>query len=207
MNLYRKVVLSLVIALPLSSLVSAQDAVKQLADKLQVMDTLLANFQQTIKDSQGAVLQQASGVLKVKRPRRFYWRTETPYEHLVVTDGKILWLHDLDLEQVSKQPFSADMDKAPALLLSGEIAEISKQYQVQALTSQQFVLSPRTDDGVFKQLTLEFRGASISGMILRDSLDQTTIIEFSSVRMNQPLADEIFQFTPPKGVDVINNEP
>ena len=185
----------------------ADDAVQQLAHKLQTMETITAGFKQTIEDIDGQILQQASGTLQVKRPRRFHWQTQTPYEHLVVTDGKLLWLYDIDLEQVSKQLFSADMDKAPALLLSGEVEEISKQYQVTKISAQQFLLTPRTNDSVFKQLSLKFNGALIALMTMKDSLDQTTIIEFSSVKLNKPIADSVFDFVPPDGIDVINNEP
>ena len=209
MNLFRSVFLLLLSSF---SLVAASEtAVQQLSAQLQAMNSLTAEFKQTINDNTGAVLQEAEGSLTVKRPRRFHWRTEQPYEHLVVTDGKDLWLYDIDLEQITQQAFTPDLDKAPALLLSGEVDEISKQYQVQVSSSADntltFTLTPNRPDNLFKQLTISFNNKQLQGMILKDSFEQLTTITFSSVRLNVDVADSLFLFTPPDGVDVIRDEP
>jgi len=209
LNLFRSVFLLLLSSF---SLVAASEtAVQQLSAQLQAMNSLTAEFKQTINDNTGAVLQEAEGSLTVKRPRRFHWRTEQPYEHLVVTDGKDLWLYDIDLEQITQQAFTPDLDKAPALLLSGEVDEISKQYQVQVSSSADntltFTLTPNRPDNLFKQLTISFNNKQLQGMILKDSFEQLTTIMFSSVRLNVDVADSLFLFTPPDGVDVIRDEP
>ena len=209
MNLFRSVFLLLLSSF---SLVAASEtAVQQLSAQLQAMNSLTAEFKQTINDNTGAVLQEAEGSLTVKRPRRFHWRTEQPYEHLVVTDGKDLWLYDIDLEQITQQAFTPDLDKAPALLLSGEVDEISKQYQVQVSSSADntltFTLTPNRPDNLFKQLTISFNNKQLKGMILKDSFEQLTTIMFSNVRLNVDVADSLFLFTPPDGVDVIRDEP
>jgi outer membrane lipoprotein carrier protein len=41
-------------------------------------------------------------------------------------------------------------------------------------------------------------------MQMRDSLGQKTDITFGGIKLNGKIADSVFQFTPPKGVDVIN---
>ncbi len=184
---------------------------QQLSAQLQAMNSLTATFKQTINDNNGSMLQQAEGSLTVKRPRKFHWRTEQPYEHLVVTDGKDLWLYDIDLEQITQQSFTADLDKAPALLLSGEVDEISKQYQVDVVAladqSLQFTLIPNDADSLFKQLTIRFNNKQLQSMQLKDSFEQVTLIEFSDVQLNAPVADSLFDFIPPHGIDVIRDEP
>jgi len=185
-------------------------AAEQLAEQLQSMDSLTARFNQSITDARGDQLQQAEGTLAVKRPRRFYWRTESPYEHLVVTDGILLWLYDIDLEQITKQPFSADLDRAPALLLSGELEEINKQYTIKlqrlGRDELQFTLLPNNADSLFRLLTISFGKHGLKAMTLKDSFDQLTEISFSDVKLNPRLKDKLFEFTPPEGIDVISNE-
>ena len=39
-------------------------------------------------------------------------------------------LYDIDLEEVSRQTLSDDFNKAPALLLSGEVQAITQQFQI-----------------------------------------------------------------------------
>lgn len=185
-------------------------AASLLAQQLQDTQTLQAQFLQTISNDKGQVLQQASGKLIVKKPQQFYWLTEQPYEHLVVTDGESLWLYDIDLEQVNKESYSSNIDKAPALLLSGDIAAIQKNYQVSVLANDgnsiSFQLLPNASDSAFSQLAISFQQQKVTRMVLKDNFEQTTSIAFSEVEINLPVADQQFKFTPPAGVEVIVNE-
>tara|TARA_R110000868_G_scaffold364037_5_gene626755 strand:+ start:37470 stop:38147 length:678 start_codon:yes stop_codon:yes gene_type:complete len=181
-----------------------------LTEQLQGVQTLQAQFQQTISNDKGQLLQQASGKLIVKKPQQLYWLTEQPYEHLVVTDGTSLWLYDIDLEQVNKENYNNNIDKAPALLLSGDVAAIQQNYQVAVLEQGDdeisFTLKPNASDSAFSQLTISFKQQKITRMVLKDNFDQTTTIDFSDVELNQPVSDQQFAFTPPVGVEVIENE-
>ncbi|MEH6556845.1 MAG: outer membrane lipoprotein chaperone LolA [Oceanicoccus sp.] len=189
-----------------------QSAVESLADRLKPMESLTASFSQTITDDRNELMQDAQGVLAVKRPRKFYWLTEQPYEHLVVTDGVVLWQYDIDLEQITKQAFTADLDKAPALLLSGDIEQISRQFSVEMQvisdTADRFTLTPLIEDGLFKKLTIVFGSEGLVSMSLLDNFDQLTDIQFSDVVLNPDVTDQQFEFVPPGDVDVIvNDEP
>lgn len=194
------------------SVFADQSAVESLADRLKPMESLTATFSQIITDDRNELMQDAKGVLAVKRPRKFYWLTQQPYEHLVVTDGVVLWQYDIDLEQITKQAFTADLDKAPALLLSGDIEQISKQFDVEVLpinnTIEQFTLTPLVEDGLFQKLTIVFDSEGLVSMSLLDNFDQLTDIQFSDVVLNPDVTDQQFQFVPPDDVDVIvNDEP
>lgn len=208
-------------------------AAKMLSKQLSNMNALQASFKQQIKDDQGQLLQSASGKVNVKRPRRFHWRTSEPYEHLVVTDGNMLWLYDIDLEQASKQTFSDDLDKAPALLLSGEVEQISKQFHVRIIkqtnnsaasaestnasdrsasgldntdTQVTYELLPIEEKGLFSRLTISFRAGKIEAMSLVDSFEQQTYIAFSDVKINPVIDDSLFTFVAPDGIDIISND-
>ena len=189
---------------------SSETAVQQLNAQLQAMNSLSAHFKQTIHDHTGILLQQAEGSLTVKRPRRFHWLTEQPYKHLVVTDGQQLWLYDIDLEQITQQTFTADLDKTPALLLSGEVKQISQQYQVSVTEAADktltFTLIPNQPDNLFTQLSIRFNNRQLLGMTLKDSFEQLTTIVFSDLKLNADIADSLFNFVPPDGIDVIRDE-
>lgn len=186
------------------------NAVVHLIERLENIQSLKADFTQVIKDEKGELLQQSNGELLLKKPRKLYWRTNDPYQHLVVTDGKELWIYDIDLEQASLEPFSASLDQAPALLLSGDIKLISKRYHVHELSKRQgeqrFQLTPLTDDSMFKSLILTFEDMQLRSMVLSDSFEQHTEILFSGNQLNSDISDERFHFIPPKDIDVIRNE-
>jgi outer membrane lipoprotein carrier protein len=187
-----------------------------LTQQLQNMNSLSAQFSQQSKDDKGKVLQTASGTVSVKRPNRLRWQILKPDEQLLVTDGDVLWLYDIDLEQVTRQAFSADLANMPGLLLSGEVEQIASQYQVKIVSdggknssnesNKTFELVPLKDSGLFSRLTLSFNGQKITSMVMRDSLGQLTLIEFSDVKLNPPIDDALFKFSAPDGIDVIIND-
>ena len=191
----------------------AMSPAERLAQQFAAMESLSGRFEQRIVDEKGELLQEASGDFSVKRPRQLYWKTTDPYQHLVVTDGKILWLYDMDLEQVTRQPFSEDLDRAPALILSGETDALAQQFVIslnepskQNEDDLEFSLVPKSEGGVFRKLTLRFVSGRIAAMVMVDSFQQSTQITFDKVAYNPDISSEIFQFSPPPGIDVIENE-
>lgn len=190
---------------------SAASPAAQLAQQFTAMENVRGQFQQQIVDEQGNVLQEASGELAVKRPRHFYWKTTSPYEHLLVAKGDTLWLYDIDLEQITRKPFSEKLDQAPALILSGEVDALAEQYQIDLdkdASSEQliFSLSPKQEGGVFSQLLLRFKAEKLQSMTLVDSFQQRTLINFSDLVYNSDIPDALFEFSPPDGVDIITDE-
>ena len=186
----------------------ASEPSQQLASLLEHVDTFSADFQQTLVSPQGNTIQRVSGQLKAKRPGHFYWYTAPPLEQELVTDGKQVWLFDPDLEQVTIQELAAQFSQTPALLLSGEVGDIDRQYTVTEVTDedhkQGFRLSPKSPDSLFDSLYLAFDNRKqLNLMQLKDSLGQQTTIEFSNQRINQAIADDDFNFEIPDGVDVI----
>ncbi|MDQ8036718.1 MAG: outer-membrane lipoprotein carrier protein LolA, partial [Pedobacter sp.] len=59
-------------------------------------------------------------------------------------------------------------------------------------------------DALFETLRVRFKGNQLVQMVLVDALGQKTDIRFSNVQVNPAIAAAQFEFTPPKGVDVID---
>ncbi len=150
--------------------------------------------------------QTFSGVMQVKRQGLFRWETTVPSKQLIVTTGKTVWIYDPDLQQATRQTLDAQISDTPALLLSGKSAEIMKSYKVTQpdRTKSTYVLYPKAKDGVFQSLTVRFDAGVPTQMLLLDSLGQQTVVNFSNAKLNPVIANSQFEFTPPKGVDVID---
>jgi outer membrane lipoprotein carrier protein len=194
-----------------SSLLQASpDAEQELFLLLEQLQSLEGRFQQTITDERGEIVQEARGELLVKRPGKLLWSTQEPYQHQVITDGQTLWIYDLDLEQVTQQAFTNNLDQAPALLLSGDIKAISEQFVIDAVetgeTLKHYSLQPKAQGSVFSSIEVVFNQAALSKLLLKDNFGQLTDISFDQVKMNPVLADKRFQFTPPEHVDLIIND-
>ncbi|MGI9288692.1 MAG: outer membrane lipoprotein chaperone LolA [Pseudomonadales bacterium] len=190
--------------------VYAEDATMALRDKLKAMDSFSANFQQTLYDEADQELQQSQGAAKLKRPGHLYWSTQSPYENLMIADNKTLWRYDIDLEQVTQQPLDKNLSQTPALLLSGEVANIDKNFVVrrteQGEDQTTFILEPKRADSLLRQLSLTFKADAISSMRIVDDLQQRTDIEFSDVVVNAEIDADVFKFEVPPGVDLLTNE-
>lgn len=166
-----------------------------------------AQFKQTSKDSQGRVLQTISGILKVKKPSKLNWRTNPPYEQLVVSDGKLVWVYDMDLEQVSIRKLDNRVQETPALLLSGSSEDIKKHFKVKlkAVKKQKtYSLTPKDESQLYSRIEFVYQGERLDKMVIFDAAGQITSIEFSKQKLNNPIADKEFEFIVPEGVDVID---
>lgn len=187
-------------------------AAKRLNSLLKNVRSMTANFTQTTKGANGSQssLSARNGTFKgdvnLKRPGNFRWNITSPSEQLIVTNGKSLWVYDKDLEQVTQQAASQQVGNTPALLLSGDPSKISKSFKITQPYNNKnyYVLYPRMADSNFESLAISFSGGKPTMMVLKDSLGQVTSIKFNGVKLNSNIANSKFQFTPPKGVDVIN---
>ena len=81
--------------------------------------TFSAEFEQSLIDPDGRMLEKTSGTLEIQRPGRFRWVYVEPYEQWLVADGANIWSYDVDLEQVTVKPQAEALSNTPALLLGG----------------------------------------------------------------------------------------
>ncbi len=197
---------------------SEQQATAALVRQLSGIKSLSADFEQTTKVSDGSkpaqkkglsaqhMNQTFKGVMKVARPGKFYWETTTPAKQTIVTTGKTVWIYDPDLQQAVRQQLDEQVANTPALLLSGNADQIMQSYRITQPDAAKtyYTLYPKRD-GAFQSLTISFGvNKAPSLMILQDSLGQTTTVRFNNVKVNSAIAAATFNFTPPKGTDIID---
>lgn len=194
------------LALPVLADQAQEQAAAKLAGLLGGAQTLQGRFSQLTLDATGTQLQESAGTMELKRPGMFRWVTEPPLEQELVSDGKKVWLYDPDLMQVTIQAMDERMTHTPALLLSGDVAQIRDSFSIEYKENgsvSDFFLTPTAKDTLFDSLRLSFKDNLIYDMQLSDAVGQRTNILFMSIRMNEPLDDGHFVFQVPDGVDVI----
>lgn len=178
-------------------------AAKRLNKLLTNTKSMTANFSQTTK---GASSGSFSGSMSVQRPNNFRWETKSPAEQLIVANSSSMWIYDKDLEQATNQAVDSQVGNTPALLLSGDPSKIDKNFKITQPYADKnyYVLYPKSSSASFKNLSISFSGGKPVMMVLNDTLGQTTSIKFSNIKLNPSINSSQFKFTPPKGVDVIN---
>ncbi|MEM8498622.1 MAG: outer membrane lipoprotein chaperone LolA [Pseudomonadota bacterium] len=184
-------------------------AVENLQQHLTGLNNYRADFQQRLKDEDGNVLQESSGVLQVQRPQLLYWQSLEPFQSVTVSDGQTVWHHDIDLSQVSRGRVNGDFSHAPALILGGDSAAIDAQFVVELSlldnNVQLYQLTPKIEGGPFDSLSLRFSALSVlSHMKIVDALGQVTDVTLSSPQGTETFDDSLFEFVVPDGVDVID---
>ena len=165
-----------------------------------------AEFTQTVTSPDGAKKKTSSGQFEFARPDRFRFAYTKPFEQLIVSDGKKVWLHDPDLNQVSVRPVSQALGATPVALLSG--GSIEKEFELSAQPAADGLewvqAKPRQTEGnTVQSLRVGFRGKTLAAMEIMDTFGQRSMLQFKDVASNVKIADERFQFVVPKGADVI----
>jgi len=186
----------------------AIDHTNQLVHLLGSIRSVAANYTQITLDKDSRVVQQLDGHLSVSGPGRFRLESLAPNAQTLVSDGDSFWSYDSDLEQVIITPLQRDITQVPILLLGGDASAIAASYRVaygEQAGREVYRLNPLDASSLFDALTLAFVAGEPRAIILRDSLGQQTQIELSRVVLNQPIPNETFTFTPPEGVDVIDD--
>ena len=186
------------------------DAAEYLVAKLQGLQSLRGGFEQTVLDQDGRRAQEAAGTMEVARGNRFYWHTERPYEQLAVSDGDTVWVYDADLEQVVVRPLNENLSETPALLFGGDPSAVAKAFRVEEKDRNgdniTYRLKPRGSDPLFETLDVTFDGQRPVSMRLEDALGQKTVIDFRDLTLNKAPAADRFDFQPPEGTDIINQQ-
>lgn len=197
-----------VLVFPLAP-VQAGEALERLNAFFTAKGGLRADFVQTVEGAAFSQPEVSGGILMMRRPGRFRWDYQTPYQQLIVADGQRLWIYDQDLEQVIVQPMDEALGDTPALLLSGG-SSVSERFVVSELDKSRegllwVQLLPRQSEAGFQELRLGFGPRYLQRMELVDGFGQLTRLEFSNMQENISLPANSFSFVLPKGVDVLGD--
>ena len=183
----------------------AETAEQRLKTALKSLDNATANFKQTVLSEDKQVLQQSSGTVAISRPGKFSWIYTAPYEQHSIADGSELWVYDVDLDQVTVKPMSTGLTSAPIMVLMKQ-NEINSDFTVNEVGQRKFLywveLEPKATELEYSRIYIGLENKIVKAMELRDGFGQSTQIVFENLRQNVIHNPKVFQFTPPKGVDV-----
>lgn len=172
------------------------------------VQTYSAKFQQVVLDEGFNPIEESAGIVMIKRPGKFRWDYEPPSEHRIISNGDKVWTYDVELEQVTVRSLKEAVGKTPAGLLAGG-TDVNEEFKVSDLGEVNGPLywvrmEPKNEDVGFEDIRIGFEDGRLRVMELVDSLGQTTRITMTDGEENQPMQDKRFEFTPPEGVDVID---
>lgn len=172
-----------------------------------------ADFTQVVsspaREGQTARTKTSSGTFEFSRPNRFRFHYKKPFEQTIVADGQTLWLHDVDLNQVTARKQSAVLGSTPAALIAAapDLGALQKDFTLQPAPDKEGLqwvqATPKTRDGQLQSVRVGFKGGDLAVLEILDSFGQRSVLSFSNLQTNVALAAEAFQFKPPAGADVL----
>lgn len=196
-------------------------ATQSLIEKLNTPKTFSSDFNQTVVDAEGNVLQHNNGKMQFDKNRAlFYWDVESP-EHQTMwykrdTQYDQFTFLDYDLEQatIRKNPLNKktslkkDPSLLPVMLLVGNPAEALQSFSVDYLNHQyvlKLIEQDKSDDSLLMQVTLHFDAKDVLDEITYQmSLGQKTIITFTHAKINSLIDQTRFRQTLPAGTDIVD---
>jgi len=180
-----------------------------------------ADFTQVVtappREGQVARTRTSSGSFEFQRPGRFRFVYGKPLAQTIVADGQTLWLHDVDLNQVTARAQASALGSTPAALIAAapDMRALQADYQLangpERDGLQWVVATPRARDGQVQTVRVGLREVEKSGaktaelaaLEIVDSFGQRSVLSFSRVQLNVNLPPDTFRFKPPAGADVI----
>ncbi|MBE9516861.1 MAG: outer membrane lipoprotein chaperone LolA [Proteobacteria bacterium] len=188
------------------SMAAGNSGISSLNHFYKNVKTFSANFTQIVMDESLTTLQESTGRLWIKRPGRFRWDYNEPFKQYIIADGNKIWLYDVELKQASFREMDGALGHTPAFLLGGS-GSLKKNFKLKSLGKQGKLhwvqMKPKKSDGGFEDIRIGFEKGKIRMLEMVDSFGQTTRITLSKNRENRKIKTKLFQFKPPKGVEVV----
>ena len=190
------------------------------ADGLQSLEAFMArtqsgraDFTQVVtspaKEGKAERKKTSSGTFEFQRPGRFKFVYLKPFEQTIVADGKTLWLHDLDLNQVTQRAQAQALGTTPAALLASapDLKALRADFTLESAPAQdglEWVLAtPKAKDGQLQSVRVGLDSNQLAALAILDSFGQRSLIRFTGLQANPALPANAFQFKPPAGADVV----
>ena len=177
-----------------------------------------ADFTQVVtspaREGQQPRVKTSSGTFEFSRPSRFKFHYLKPFEQSIVADGQTLWLHDLDLNQVTARKQSTVLGSTPAALIAAapDLRALQADFTLADAPDrdglQWVAATPKSKDGQLEAVRVGFRlaeakPAELAALEILDSFGQRSLLSFKRFESNPNLPASTFQFKPPVGADVI----
>lgn len=193
------------------------DGLDSLERFVKVVASGRAEFTQVVtapaRAGQTARSRTSTGTFAFSRPNRFRFVYGKPFEQTILADGQTLWMHDVDLNQVTARKQALVLGSTPAALIAAapDLSVVKAEYTLQGQPDKdglQWVLAtPNNKDGQLQSVRVGFRGNSATPTLavldILDNFGQRSELRFDKVEVNPVLPADLFQFKPPVGADVI----
>ena len=185
---------------PISQPVSDSEALMDLQQTLNQLQSASGRFEQIIREQDGYLIDRQTGNFALQKPRLLHWKI-AELDQLLVSDGEYLYLYDELFAQVIVRPWSSDPAANPAAILLDDIylgdwAQVTR-------SGSSMILTPFGHTTSVREMRVAMNGVFPALLTLVDVTGQVTEIRFFDVQINQPQDAALFDFAMPADAEII----
>lgn len=193
------------------------DGLEALSQFIQQTRSGRAQFTQVVtsptRQGQPPRSKTSSGSFEFQRPGKFRFDYRKPFVQTLLADGQTLWMHDVDLNQVTARNQAQVLGSTPVALLTAatDLEGLKADFTFKAEPDREGLqwvrATPKKADGQIQSVLVGLRaadkGVSLAVLDVQDSLGQRSVLAFSAFELNPALPASSFVFKVPAGADVI----
>ena len=197
--------------------VAADTSLQQIADRVDKrynhLTTMKANFQESYNGA--GLARNESGELWLEKPGKMRWQYEQPSQKLFIVDGKTAFFYVPGEHQVRRMSAKKlDDFRSPLRYLLGHTKLQSEFSKLEVAPDPPRQAGDAVLQGVPKgmedrvlRVLLEITSNNEISRIRVEELDgSTTEFQFSDIQQNVSVKPNLFHFTPPPGVEVVEGQ-
>jgi outer membrane lipoprotein carrier protein len=170
--------------------------------------SLRVEFSQTY--TQGGSRRVESGELWLRKPGRMRWNYNNPPGKLFLSDGKFIYLYSPATNRAEKMKLKETEDlRAPLAFLLGKLdfSRDFKDFRAKRDGGRWIVTGyPKSNKLPYTEVTFTVSEKKEIERLVVLGQDRSVLeFHFANEIVNPPVDESLFRFTPPKGVEVVDN--
>jgi outer membrane lipoprotein carrier protein len=172
-----------------------------------------ARFTQKYSRSVVGRVSVSAGQVHFKKPGRMRWDYDKPEARMFLSNGQLLWLYEPEEKQAFKQDLKTSQLPAALAFLMGK-GRIADEFEVAWSSDTRFgstddyrlSLRPKQPQSTYKSIVfvVDASDFSVRESVLVDQQGNANHFVFSELKINAKVSDEVFRWSPPAGVRVID---
>jgi len=209
-----KIVRLFICALMVAALAAPVQAAQITADIQKKYETLTgfkADFKQQLKNAATGQVEERTGSIAYKRPNLVRWETDRPEKEQLIVGKDAVWNYVPSEKMASKSPLSAVFSsKTMIRFISGQ-ARLDEEFIVEEQGTEaglaKLALTPKQPEPSLVQgyIWVDPVSRLIKSVLLLDFYGNANKLGLDNLVLNPSLSDQIFEFVPPKGVQIQDN--
>ena len=170
-----------------------------------------SNFRQTLTNASTGETEVRTGTLSFKRPGLVRWNTQTPERELLIVGTNIVWDYFPDEETAYKYPVSQVLSSRTMIRFISGKGNLDEDFKVEDQGVDQGLrkikLIPREPEAnmVLAYIWVNQDTKMLEKVFVVDFFGNGNELALAETMLNPELGEELFEFSPPEGVDVLDN--